>query len=250
MVYNDRSVRISITSGSLSAEPVMKPRTTQAKGHETETAAGRRRPRPRGRATREHVLEVAIDLFASRGFDGVSIRDIAAITGATLPTIYYHFGDKRSLYLEACLRLFSAWGHRREHFFEQGSPAEQRLFDYLLSVVESLTSDRKFSGLMQREILERDIKGIRRLTEAIFSKHFSEVAKLCRQIGCKGDPALAAHTVYALVFGLAQLRPIGHELGTTQAIDSSEALIRHVLGVVLPAGKWSRIARNRSSAGA
>ena len=209
----------------------------------------RQRARSRGRATREKVLEVAIDLFASRGFDGVSVRDIAARTGATLPAIYYHFGDKRSLYLEACLSLFAAWGRRREHVFAQGGPPEQRLFDYLLSVMGSLTSDRRFSGLMQREILERDIQGIRRLTDAIFRRHFIEVSKLCREVGCNGDSKLAAHTVYALLFGLAQLQPIGRELGTIREIDASEAQIRHVLGVVLPGGNWSKIGKHRNSTG-
>jgi TetR/AcrR family transcriptional regulator len=195
------------------------------------------------------MLAVAIDLFSSRGFDGVSMRDIAAITGTTLPNIYYHFGNKRALYLEACLGLFSTWGHRREHFFEQDGSAERCLFDYLVSVIESLTHDRRFAGLMQREILERDIKGIRRLTEAIFSRHFAEVSALCRRIGCKGDPDLIAHTVYALVFGLAQLRPIARELGAARRLESPDALVRHVLNVVLPAGRWSRI-RARRGAGA
>jgi len=195
----------------------------------------------RGAGTRERVLEVAIELFSKRGFDGVSIRDVAAVTGAKLPTIYYHFGDKRGLYLEACMQLFSTWGRRREHYFVEGGLPEQRLFDYLLSLVESLKNDRTFAGLMQREILERDVKGIRRLTEAIFGRHFAEVAMMCEQIGSRGDPRLAAHTTYALVFGLAQLRPIARELHAAEELESSEALVHHVLRLVLPAGRWSKV---------
>lgn len=199
------------------------------------------RPRPDGVATRAKLLGVAIDLFAERGHDGVSMRDIAAAGGATLPAIYYHFGDKRALYLAACFELFSAWGRREERHFRTGAAPQQRLFDYLVGVTDSLTHDRRFAGLLQREILERDVRGIRRLTRAIFRTHFAEVSALCREIGCDGDADLAAHTLYALVFGLAQLHLIGHELETGRKIAAPEPLVRHVLGVVLPGADWTRL---------
>jgi AcrR family transcriptional regulator len=197
--------------------------------------------RSAGTLRKEHLLEIAIELFARRGFDGVSIRDIAAKTGATLPVIYYHFGDKRGLYLEACLRLFSAWGERLEQVFDEDGPAEQRLFDYLLGLVESLSHDERFAGLIQREILEKDVEGLRRLSGAIFGKHFRRVAALCRELDSAGDPDLLAHTVYALVFGLAQLRPIAGVIGIARHLESSSEIARHVLSVVFPRGPWSRL---------
>jgi TetR/AcrR family transcriptional regulator, cholesterol catabolism regulator len=47
--------------------------------------------------TREKLLDAAIDLFAANGFAGTSIRDIARLTGMTIPNIYYHFGGKKGL---------------------------------------------------------------------------------------------------------------------------------------------------------
>jgi hypothetical protein len=38
---------------------------------------------------------------------------------------------------------------------------QQRLFDFLVEQLDSLRHDREFAGLLQREILERDVKGIR-----------------------------------------------------------------------------------------
>jgi len=49
----------------------------------------------------------------------------------------------------------------------------------------------------------------------------------------QGNVALTAHTIFALAFGLGQLRPIAHELGAAKSIQRPEAMARHVLGIVL-----------------
>ncbi len=48
-------------------------------------------------AARERLLAVAAELFADRGFDGVSVREICAAAGVTKPTLYYYFGSKNRL---------------------------------------------------------------------------------------------------------------------------------------------------------
>jgi TetR/AcrR family transcriptional regulator len=197
--------------------------------------------------SRGEILRVAIRLFAEHGFDGVSVRDIAEACGANLPTIYYFFGDKRSLYLQACLSLFETRGQEHSRAFRGGGLPQQQLFDFFVDQIDSLTHDREFAGLLQREILERDVKGIRTLTRAVFRTQFEEVTRLCRELGCQGDPGLTAHTIFALFFGLAQLRPIARELGTAREIEKSQTLARHVLGVVLPKVNWTRVRSSRPS---
>jgi AcrR family transcriptional regulator len=52
----------------------------------------------RGAATRERVLDAAERLFAERGFDGVSIRDIAEEAEVTLGVVGFHGGSKLDLF--------------------------------------------------------------------------------------------------------------------------------------------------------
>jgi AcrR family transcriptional regulator len=47
---------------------------------------------------KERILASAERLFAGNGFDGVSMREIAAGAGAQLALIHYHFGSKLDLY--------------------------------------------------------------------------------------------------------------------------------------------------------
>jgi AcrR family transcriptional regulator len=49
-------------------------------------------------STRDAVYRSAATLFAARGFDGVSMDDIAKAAGVNKAMIYYHFADKLTLY--------------------------------------------------------------------------------------------------------------------------------------------------------
>lgn len=48
-------------------------------------------------ASARHIARVAARLFAARGYDATSVREIVEAAGVTKPTLYYHFGSKEGL---------------------------------------------------------------------------------------------------------------------------------------------------------
>jgi TetR/AcrR family transcriptional regulator len=46
---------------------------------------------------RTRLLEVALRLFAARGYDAVGVQEIVEAAGVTKPTLYHHFGNKLGL---------------------------------------------------------------------------------------------------------------------------------------------------------
>ncbi|MBN1996461.1 TetR/AcrR family transcriptional regulator [candidate division KSB1 bacterium] len=48
--------------------------------------------------TKEKIFTVAAHLFADKGFNGVSMREISLKSGVSKPTIYYYFGNKEGIY--------------------------------------------------------------------------------------------------------------------------------------------------------
>jgi AcrR family transcriptional regulator len=61
--------------------------------------------RRKGSATRERILDVALELFNEQGYEKTSLREIAERLGVTKAALYYHFERKEDLLLELHLRL-------------------------------------------------------------------------------------------------------------------------------------------------
>jgi AcrR family transcriptional regulator len=51
---------------------------------------------------RANILSCALQLFAARGYDAVSVKEVVDAAGVTKPTLYHYFGSKRGL-LDALL---------------------------------------------------------------------------------------------------------------------------------------------------
>lgn len=65
-----------------------------------------RKRKPRGSyqngvEVRLRILSTALELFGRRGYDGVSMRELAAEAGVHSPVIHYYFDSKEALY-QAC----------------------------------------------------------------------------------------------------------------------------------------------------
>ncbi len=70
----------------------------------TETRAG---------STRLRLLDAAERLFAERGFEGTSVRDLTAEADCNLASVNYHFGGKEQLYREVFKRSMTELRKRR-----------------------------------------------------------------------------------------------------------------------------------------
>jgi AcrR family transcriptional regulator len=60
-------------------------------------------PAPRRRSRRDEILEIAVGLFAARGYHGVSMDDIGAAAGVTGPALYHHFAGKEAMLIAALI---------------------------------------------------------------------------------------------------------------------------------------------------
>lgn len=68
----------------------------------TEQRAPRRRGRPRGGSdSRERIIAAAVDEFGEHGYDGSTIRSIAARAGVDSALVHHYFGSKADLFAEA-----------------------------------------------------------------------------------------------------------------------------------------------------
>jgi TetR/AcrR family transcriptional regulator len=106
-------------------------------------------------ATREALLLAGTELFALRGFDGVSIDDIATKAGANKALISYHFRGKRGLYRTILQSTLAACVERQRALAESPRPPADLLCEFIANFHHMATVERPFfPALMLREVLE------------------------------------------------------------------------------------------------
>jgi TetR/AcrR family transcriptional regulator len=107
---------------------------------------------------RRQLIEVAIDLFAKKGFGGATTKEIAAAAGVTEAIIFRHFATKQDLY-QAILDTKCADGGTKDWLGELQALMDvnddEGLFRFLISkVLEFEREDSRFCRLLMHASLE------------------------------------------------------------------------------------------------
>ena len=55
--------------------------------------------------TKERILQAAAEVFAERGFEGASTREIAAKAQVNISSLHYHWASKDALYIAIVARV-------------------------------------------------------------------------------------------------------------------------------------------------
>ena len=183
----------------------------------------------RKRKTREEILELSAPLFARNGYDGVSMRDVAAAVGLTQAALYYHFADKDQLYLDAVAYEFrEREAALKDMLAGDGTPRE-RLERFVAGLARMMATDKDFLRLVQWVLLDSDEARQSTLAKHVFRDMFVAVHDLASEL----DPHQDAHLLAMSIFGLV----IFHfQTGATRQFmpghrphqDNPEVLARHV----------------------
>lgn len=86
--------------------------------------------------TRQRIMEVAMKLFAVKGFDGASIREIAKLAEVNVSALNYHFKSKENLRQELMQYVVDNFKKKIEEIPEEASAA-----DFAVKVHETLMAD-------------------------------------------------------------------------------------------------------------
>ncbi len=151
--------------------------------------------REKSRQTRERLLESAERLFAARGFNGASMRDITVAAKVNLSIAYYYFKNKEDLLL-GCIEkyIFPMLKKEREMLekarTEAGAgnpvPARRLLEAIMLPRVDALSdTSRALLALLQvrsEKISKTLLSGLEKLTEEVRAEFFGEFQKTFPQL--------------------------------------------------------------------
>lgn len=187
-------------------------------------------PTPAPVAGRERILDACLPLFAEAGFQGVSMRDVAAAVGVTPAALYYHFPDKEQLYQQLIARVFSdRLPPLIEKMAGEGSPA-QRLEGLVGGLLGLISAEPDLLRLGQWIMLDTDPARTRNLAENVFKPFFEAVITLAADLGDAYDPHRLGVSVLALVmFPVQSAAVMSHLPGFRRPSDDIDELARHVV---------------------
>ncbi len=194
--------------------------------------------RSRSTPRRAEIIRIAGRLFAEKGFEAASLRDIGDAAGIRRGSLYAHFDAKEELMLELLLPPLE----RILEVLEEGAAGEgdgaQRLERCVQGAFECCLEHRDgFLILLQdRHLIER-LESLREVSErarAVTRVWLQIISEGQADGSIRGDlaPWLVAQAVYSLLFGALSDRHVG--LQTTTGLGPPEpAQLAHLLRIVL-----------------
>lgn len=129
-----------------------------------------------------HILDVAEELFASSGFEGTSVRDIAQKAGMNVAMISYYFGSKEKLLQNLILNrtentsmVLEGLSHNK-----QMDPWEKidRVIDYY---VDKLLDNRNFHTILSRQLSLAQDKEITDLLISVKKRNSTMISDIIRE---------------------------------------------------------------------
>src|ERR671910_1459502 len=112
----------------------------------------RRALTPKARRTRERILEAALALFADRGYEATTMRDVAREAGASLGLAYRYFASKEEFALALYMRLAEEseeWARDRL----AGGTVAERFEAAMLAKLDQVSSHRgPLAALLSRAL--------------------------------------------------------------------------------------------------
>lgn len=113
-------------------------------------------------ATRLRLLDAAEELFATKGFEETSVRELTTLAHCNLAAANYHFGGKENLYIEMFRRRLNEMCQRRiagiqQALAQRDASLESLLRSFVATFLEPLTDIphcRRLCTLYNREMLK------------------------------------------------------------------------------------------------
>jgi TetR/AcrR family transcriptional repressor of mexJK operon len=168
--------------------------------------------RPKDMEKRASILEAAMALFPSRGYDGTSVEAIAQSAGVSKLTVYSHFADKEALFGAAVTECCAQMLPHRLFEPEAGSPVRDSLQGIGRAFLDLMMDER---AIALHRVMISQAGQDRRLAEIFFSAGpraaLQEMESFLQAANAEGSlqvesPAQSAEHFFSMLKGVRHMR--------------------------------------------
>jgi AcrR family transcriptional regulator len=149
----------------------------------------------------ERILEVAAELFASRGFRATSVGDIGDAVGISGPALYRHVQNKQSMLDSVCLAGMRSLLEGAREIVAVGDPPTRTLDELIRMRVSFAFGVHRWAFLIYRNEEENLSTRARRQMTALYDLYRAEWVRVLTQVRPAADTVelqvawLAAHAL-------------------------------------------------------
>jgi AcrR family transcriptional regulator len=172
---------------------------------------------------RSQILSAAEELFADKGFDGTSVRDIAHMAGVNLAMISYYFGSKEKLF-ESLVEYRSGYtaGVIEEMARDEQTEPMEKMFKLIDFYVERILVNHRFHNIISRQFSTLENSEIKETLFKMKQKNMEQIRKIINDgedqgVFRKVDPEMTVGTI----------------IGTISQMTLSKDFYCRILGIVL-----------------
>ena len=186
-------------------------------------------PTTEGSDARSRLILAALRLFAEKGYEGATTRDICELAGANISAIRYYFGDKAGLYRAAFTEPMGDMpcGANAEAYAALPMPeALRRMLRDFLEPLKRGEETRLVMKLHFREMIEPTGVWQEEIDAEIRPHHEALVAMLTQYLGL-AEPDADVHRLAYAIIGMPVHFFVGQDVVAViypQMLDGAEAV--------------------------
>ena len=180
---------------------------------ERKRAVGRRPAGKPERGTRSEILASARRVFARKGFDGTSMREVADAARVNNAMIYYHFKNKVELYRAVLSDSFTAFDRIWDHdIFSGPATARQQIRQYVEELILFHQANEELRRIISMEFATSG-RNLKWLAEHLFRHSNRKLERIIRQGIRSGelkrmDPQVAIAALVGMIIHTFIMRPV------------------------------------------
>lgn len=190
----------------------------------------------------QRLLEAAEEVFARKGFDGATVREICDRAGVNIAAISYHFGDKERLYIEAVKNAHQcSMAQASPPEWPPGIPPVQKLREFIRAMARAVNGPARPAAL---QLMMREMANPSAAAEAVVHESIRPMAHGLRAVVRELFPDLTDRQHLMIGFSVVgqllfyrQNRQIAELLFGKEAVAAidADALTEHVTRFTLAA---------------
>ncbi|MBV6826410.1 TetR/AcrR family transcriptional regulator [Pseudomonas sp. PD9R] len=159
-------------------------------------------------SARERLLDAAAELFATRGFQAVGLRDLASCLGLQAGSLYHHIENKQSLLFELIESALSNLMLDTMRRLKSARSAREHLPIFIKTFVAFNFNERHKLALITREFANLDEEQKQQIVQ-LKNSYSSLLSKIIahergEKTNSGGDTCPTTHAVIVILFGQSQ----------------------------------------------